>query len=472
MVDNKSENEKFINKINEEFICILKKNISTQEIEINYTYINKLLTTSIEKLSYLCQKIDIKVEEIIDFLKENEELNQLNNFYRYCDKLDGKYQSFTANKEDYLKNILNQLNFIYFNYSSPKDKKKKDEKIKDLKNEIEKMFIRWQKAYSINACYNTCIKDNDILSFSHRISGWSNPIYHLTKYFSLKFQTNFGYGKSSYFFLVLKYKNILITPFSEWIEYDVADFSEIVRYTQKYILENKSWLEAMEYAKEACNISINQETKFVKKYIIEECEKMVNGLEKILFAKEINVKDKDDEKIKINKKGEALIDFRAEKISGALDFVSKLYELENIICVDDYIKRIENCNIKLKPYLINEIERLPIKIYDLKCERDFLEKELMYLYESKGYYDNMYNELKNYMINKGKLNNDNLDHALLNAKFYDSFPKYGSFIKKFHDVNNQCNILNDLITKYLHTLHNYKNYINKITSYFNLKTVR
>jgi hypothetical protein len=80
----------------------------------------------------------------------------------------------------------------------------------------------------------------------------------------------------------LKYKNIDITPFSEWVDYEFAQFSEIIRYSQSYILRNEYWLDAMEYSRDACNLSLVDEVKFVEKYVIDECEKMVRGLENIL----------------------------------------------------------------------------------------------------------------------------------------------------------------------------------------------
>ena len=87
-----------------------------------------------------------------------------------------------------------------------------------LKEEIKDKYILWNNAFSINKAYNICKKDKSILSFSHRKDGWSNPVYQLTQNFSVEIKTNFGYGRKSYFYTKLNYKEIDITPVSEWIE--------------------------------------------------------------------------------------------------------------------------------------------------------------------------------------------------------------------------------------------------------------
>ena len=48
----------------------------------------------------------------------------------------------------------------------------------------------------------------------------------VTPNFSVEIKTNFGYGSVSYFYTKLKYKNIEITPFSEWVDYEFARFAK------------------------------------------------------------------------------------------------------------------------------------------------------------------------------------------------------------------------------------------------------
>src|SRR5690606_38411441 len=127
---------------------------------------------------------------------------------------------------------------------------------------------------------------------------WSNPEFKLSENFTVVLKTNFGYGSASYFYIKLKYKNIEITPFSEWIDYEIAKFTEIIRYTKSFVyrllrgiyngkrvyqqkMENSNWQDAIDYTKTACNVSLKDEVDFVRKYIIDECERMVAGLENI-----------------------------------------------------------------------------------------------------------------------------------------------------------------------------------------------
>ena len=180
--------------------------------------------------------------------------------------------------------------------------------------------------------------------------GWSKRPHVLTPAFSVQIDTNFGYGRSSYFFSKLTYKKIDLIPFSEWVEYRYANFFEIIRYTVRHDLRNECWHQAMEFCRDACNLSLSDETMFVEKYIVSECEKMVNGLEIFLTRDVVALKD-----LQIKNEERVLIEFRGEKISGALNFIEKILGFSEIFAVGSLISRIEACNKSIQPILEKEL---------------------------------------------------------------------------------------------------------------------
>nr|WP_317631723.1 hypothetical protein [uncultured Flavobacterium sp.] len=411
--------------INENVIAVLKFDKEKNLIYIDYEEITNHFDKTIIGLKQLCDKHNL--DDIIKYLVDNIELNQLSNkFYKYCVDFDKPFQGFSASYEDKLKEV--QSLKVYLKKRLEKIKNDYIEKIKNddieiiknedieiIKNEdteiikkddieiikndisiiLDKDFIKinnlkynniehflkdigdkfelWSKAYSINHAYKKCWLDKSVLSFSHRLVGWSNPEFDLTKNFSMEIKTNFGFGRSSYFFVKLKYKGIDLIPFSEWIVYEFAEFEYFISYTRAYKLNNESWLPALNFSMDACNLSIINEDEFVNKYIIMECEKMVSGIENFFKFEDFHFPIiKDNSKINLDID---LYIFRSGKIVGSLDFISKIIELDHIISVANYIDRLEKCNKKLQPMIINLIEYLKIVISNLSKEKDEFKPE-------------------------------------------------------------------------------------------------
>jgi hypothetical protein len=397
-------------RINEDLICVLKTN-ELKRIEISYLQIINPFQEVISNIVSICDNPSYSLIQVAEKISNFNELKLLNAQYKYCNKLDRPFQGFTANFQKFINDIYEKEREVKNNVIK---QKKFDPKIERLnfKNYIKETLLVWSKASSINNAYERCYKDKSVIAFSHRLCGWSNPVFPLTDNFSVEIKTNFGYGNSSYFYTKLKYKNIEITPFSEYVDYEIARFSEIIRYTKSHDLENEYWLEAMEFCQEACNLSIQDESQFVQKYIIEECEKMVFGLEDFFQKEQFSFKHKKkaSEKIyKVDKTGHVLIEFRGEKISGALDFVTKILEFNHIIQIKSFITRIEDCNRRIKPILLEELEKLKVTLSNLNLEMNefypifkvFFDKNQKYLKERI--------DIKNIIIHERKIMYKELD---------------------------------------------------------------
>lgn len=455
-------------RINEDLVCVLKKNASN-EICVSYVEIINPFLQSLSKIEEICDNPNYGLILIAEKIKSFSELKLLNAEYSYCEVLYRPYQGFTANINKLLNQIIDKENEIKYREKNDYNDKFDPEKERlNFKCFVKETLTKWIKANSINKTYRRCHEDKNILTFSHRLCGWSNPVYQLTPNFSVEIKSNFGYGNSSYFYTKLKYKNIEITPFSEWIEYEFAEFSEINRYTKSHELENRYWLEAMEFCQEACNLSIKDENEFVKKYILNECEEMVSGLEDLFHREQFSFKEKksDNQKYSVDKSGHELVEFRGEKISGALDFVSKILEFDRITKVQSFISRIEDCNRRIKPILIEEAEILKVKLQNFEIEI----KELYPVYkELRDQYQNYYKEkslIRNKIIRDKKISYRKVDEKKIEEVFKNKFPEYEEFFQKYLDKKKEHDKLSQQISNTKTVLNKILKYNQKIKLYF------
>lgn len=453
-------------KINEEVLCVLRKNETTNQIEIGYLNIENPFSQLMDKFSTLCDNPDSTLKQITNFIGTTKQLDQLNAHYRYCKSLSGSYQAFTASNKDAIKEINDREQWMLLNKRENPDKYDLEKNVTELKEEIKHKYILWSKAFAINKSYRLCHEDKSILTFSHRIDGWSNPSYQLTSNFSVELKTNFGYGRASYFYTKLKYKNIEITPFSEWIDYEFAKFSEIVRYTQSHILRNEYWQEAMEFSRDACNLSMSDEQKFVEKYVIEECEIMVSGLEELFNKEQFSFKTRQRSEYTVDKKGHILIEFRGEKISGALNFITKILEFEGIASIDSFIQRIESCNKRIQPILVDEAKVIKVKIVSKTKERDELKPKYDLVLEKNRTYNEKKVLLKKQMIANGQLNPQSVDIKKLDTQFETLNPEFKEFTEEYKKVTESYRILNEQIQNFTQIRDNIISYDEKINEYF------
>jgi len=456
-------------KINETVLSVLRKNKDTNQIQIYYVDIENPLSNELRDFEQICDNSKTTLKGIIEFIKKTTAFDLLTTHYRYCRYLNGSYQAFSANNQDTITEIINRNQLILLNAKENPETYNAEEKIEEFKQELKEKYKLWVKAYSINKTYRICHEDKSIIAFSHRIDGWSKPLYQLTPNFSLEIKTNFGYGRASYFYTKLKYKDIEITPFSEWINYEFADFSEIVRYTQSHHLQNIYWLEAMEFSKDACNLSTTDEIKFVEKYIIDECEEMVTGLEEIFHKEHFSFKHREKREYTKDKKGHVLVEFRGEKISGALDFIAKILEFEKIASIQSFIDRIEISNQKIQPILEEETKIIKVKLSNLKKDKDALKPDYERVIEDNKFYSKKRDELKKQMIANGSLDPKQIDNIKLHNIFNEKNPDYVEFEKEYKSVIERYRILTEQIQNLNKILENITSYKSKIHNYFKNK---
>ncbi|MFN0032822.1 MAG: hypothetical protein ACKVOR_11745 [Flavobacteriales bacterium] len=390
--------------------------------------------------------------EFHSIIKDNENLNRL---YRiqldYCIDLDKPYQTLP---------ILSALHST----SQPTEPRNLDWKWKDrLFVELTERII----PYLLSCAYKECESNISILAYSHRRIGWNSPKILLQRHFGFEIKSNFGFGTSSYFFTKIFYKEYPITPYSEWIDYRFAKISEIIRYSKRHELLDESWGEAMQYIAEAYNLLIENENLFVEKYILVECEKMIQGLEDLLKHQKMGLVKEVIIEPRTMSFEFGISEMKGEKISGALDFIQRISEFTTIVTSNNFVDRIIQCNRKVLPELVQELDRINIEIDKIEIERIGFYSEFEKVNNESKVYNSYRSVLCKSIATSKNCNVREIDTEELDEQFNILYPEYKTFRsnamvvwKKFYGLTSRKRLCES-------TFLNISNHINKINSFFN-----
>jgi hypothetical protein len=453
-------------KINTNVLCVLTKTESSLELQLDYVEIENPLTVPLRSLTAICDSVTSNTDGLKNFIINTHELDRLDNYYAYCEDIKAPYQGFNFSKASILKEINDREYVMLMNESKYPETFDREKEVSDLKKEVFKKYILACHACAIGKTYRLCHDRKDILTFSHRICGWSNPVYQLAPEFSVELKTNFGYGHSSYFFTKIKYKDIDICPVSEWINYEFAHFSEIVRYSLKLRLVHEDWIEAMNYAKDACNLALSDEDQFVSKYILDECEDMVKGLEDLFLKNKFSFYDLNKRRYEVDKRGHVLVAYRGEKISGAIDFISKILELERIAEISSYIKRIRECNKKIQPILSQEMVLIKKEIIEVEQDIKGQQPEYDNVKEKIKGYAYKQDKIKRELISAGKMSWKEIDTELIHNEFSLRYPEYDEFLLYHNKINENYTKTTEHLSNLEGVLHQIAFYKTRIVDYF------
>ncbi len=273
--------------------------------------------------------------------------------------------------------------------------------IADYKVALKKDYLRKARRFIMAKNYTrtlNSIKGNpDIRMYSTDTLGWSDFKSRVTDDITIDLGTNFGYGSASYFRLCLKYKGIDILPYSFVVKYFFANRRDILRYTRMYDVAHDSWNIAFDFVEKTANLAADNSEEFVREYILGEIQQMMHGLEKILqdpnayassLAKKagkraechfLTVRHMNifEQKCYGAYPGEMSMVIKAEKITGALDFLDNLKKLsESIPEIQGSIDEIKAMSGEVLPEIISQISVLVNEIAALQEKKASAEQIL------------------------------------------------------------------------------------------------
>ncbi len=447
-------------KINEDVLCILTHEKESNRIEIGYVKVEKDLEIEFNGLVNMFEREHFQAKDLIKHIINHKKLNILFSNYDYCSQLRSPFQGFYSTLETIQANYPSSFNGIY-------DIEKKKEM---LAAEKDRLLIECKErllANYLEKAYLKCQNDKKILAYSHRRVGWSTPKYSLNDNFSVEIKTNFGYGVVSYFYSKIRFKELDIIPYSEWVDYQYSQIYEIVRYSAKHPLSNESWQESMSFISEACNLSLTDEEKFIQKYIIEQCDEMIKGLEKILsddsfHLKKYNLLNHERGYIDLKLKGHNLIEYRGEKISGALQFVTPIKQFANIFEIEGFVERIEKCNFIVKPMLEAEKFIIINELNQLDINKNILEPVFKELKIESEKYEQKRIALKQLLTIEAKF----LSISEFEKIFLEENPNYNKFKEDLNKMTIEFNTIIAEISRLEKILENLNKYQSAIEEYF------
>lgn len=387
---------KVINLIADNEITAISQHLSETNRETHFNYCVKLSDRNQPEIRvsipYVLKNVREMLERLLIDRKNNKVYECIINHTRKPNREDFDSESaFKAALEEYATKVLEESDGL------------RGRIISDLNKDLCVFIALWIHAYRFKVTISKVHSNKNNILFTHRFKGWSQPGYALTKDLKLRFTTNFGYGKSSYFRLIVVYKDVDLINFIEWVDYRVKGASVVKSYTRKYedlikdagptnkFIYNDKWLEAIEETKLICETYLKDENEFIDEFIYKSLDKMVKELAKIA---EFSIIDKQlDEghrlfnetldslkykKISLDSQivPSVVMSVKGEKITGALDFISNIMQLKKFFSVDEHVFRIKELNKELLPMMDSELALIPESKRKLEVSLDELYEQL------------------------------------------------------------------------------------------------
>lgn len=176
---------------------------------------------------------------------------------------------------------------------------------------------------------------NDIVAISHRRGGWKTFTWNYNDDISFEVYSNFGYGSCSELITRFFYKGIQLTPYSDYIRYRFANFSQLIHYTYNYSLVYSEWRKLMNDTLSFYNAVCDNQENEVFRWVKSHLNQMMDGLNKLLTQSSYYFHRPNAPSECIS--GDELEEIKAGKIGGAVEFVDNIKNLPHQINPQEYI---------------------------------------------------------------------------------------------------------------------------------------
>ena len=296
-----------------------------------------------------------------------------------------------------------------YKYKNLDDECKKsylDKQLSNYQEKLNKEELSKKKAYAESAirfiqCYNlektlSQIKeDHSVKMFSSDYLGWTTFTDPVSDDIQVMVKTNFGYGSAAYLFLAVKYKDMVLIPYSDLVHYYYANMKNLISYTRSYARRRESWKYALSYVADFVNQSKESPEQFIRQYVLTEINEMIKGLREIIKHPDeilehikyshvgyINMNVvrpfmDEDERMFAMMPNESISVFKAEKLSGALLFLESLEQIKDLCPeTEQVMAEIKEMNFQIKPEVIATIDSITEDLKPLESELSSLNKRM------------------------------------------------------------------------------------------------
>ena len=327
--------------------------------------------------------------------------------------------------------------------------------MKEYAETVKKSYLnsarRFIMARNYTITLNAMKKRPGVRMYSTDTLGWSDFTYKVTDDVTITIGTNFGYGQSSYFHLGLRYKGIDILPYSFVTRYYQANMADIIRYTRLYEVEHDSWNVAFEFVERMANLAASNPEAFINETVVNEVNEMVGGLRALLASPRrfmdayagqagltlrcnyVTVRNmyRSERSTYEAYPHEMTTAVKAEKITGALDFLDNLRKLsERVPGIGDAAEQICEMASGIIPEIESMMKRLDAELAVLDSRLEAKGKELEQVKaEMKPHQD----EIER-LYEEAKKKNEN-------ATRYSIWEEYGKQHEDYLQLSSQCTAL-------------------------------
>ena len=223
-------------------------------------------------------------------------------------------------------------------------------------------------AFAYAETINHILQDDNVVAISHRQGGWKEFKWDFNGDISFRIASNFGYGNSSYLMSRFFYKGLQLTPYSKFVEYRYANYSDIMRYTYDYKVSYDSWIPMMNDAISFYNAVVEKKEHKIFEWLVNHLDKMVIGLNNIITAEEYYAFPPKYERIR----EDDLIRMKAEKVKGSIDFIRNIRELPAQVNPETYVEKMEVILNRYLSYSERSLSMLTDRIRNIDDELDVL----------------------------------------------------------------------------------------------------
>lgn len=302
-------------------------------------------------------------------------------------------------------------------------------------------------------------QDADYLMYSTEKIGWTLFNYRISDVINIEVKTNFGYGRSSYFYVNLTYKGIKIIPYADIVKYYYANMRDYGRYTRQYYPHHENWPVSLNFVVETANLAHENPDEFVRVWIKNELDEMMTGLRRLKNnAHEVinyfgrNSNNNAGHYIAVrNIQGEELRDYKAfpremataykaYKITGALHFLENMTELSQLCdFVDESIKELKALNRSIIPEIRETVESINTTLAGLRKDLQKFEAKLS---DNDKLLDPMEAELSALLESK-----DREEWANVRMEFHKTHPQMEELQQIRRDLKSEIINIENLIRK-------------------------
>lgn len=300
-------------------------------------------------------------------------------------------------------------------------------------------------------------REFDVVAHSHRYGGWTRRRWDFNDDIKFFIDTNFGYGCSSYFHESIYFKDLPLTPYTDYIKYRYADFSDLNSYTYCYLIQHQSWEKATKDALDFYNAIVYQNEGYIFGWLIKHLDAMTSGIEELRNAKIFTFGYRYNTSVDVVS-GDELVKVKAKKIANALDFTDNIKALPVQIKPIRYVNRILDVCQDYMPELVALIAKS-------QAEKQKIEKELDLLKSTPDYalydriYDKFYSKRKwrekktdmlRYLLRLNRLSHSNLSRSEIHARvkaLKDLLKKKTEIERELYKVKDLLNLLTSSLDK-------------------------